>query len=99
MKSFKTYEEFLNESKSKEITFKIEGVKEDKKYQGAYKKIFDILNRERTFSEVYETDDSVGFIKGTYWLTISESPDWNILEAILKIPKVSIAKTGEIPKM
>ena len=81
------------------LTFKIERVKTEKKYSGAYKKIFDILNRERTFSEVYETDDSVGFVNGTYWLTISETPDWNDLEAILKIPNVSIAKEKEIPKM
>jgi hypothetical protein len=81
------------------LTFKIEKVNPEKKYGGAYKKIFDILNRERTFSEVYEIDDSIGFVKGTYWLTISETPDWSDLEAILKIPNVSIAKENEIPKM
>jgi predicted metal-dependent phosphoesterase TrpH len=84
---------------NQEITFKIERVNFEKKYLGAYKKIFDLLNRDRTFTEVYETDDSIGWVKGTYWLTISETPDWHQLEAILKIPNVSIAKENEIPKM
>jgi hypothetical protein len=84
---------------SQTITFKIEKVKSDKKYTGAYKKIFDILDKGRIFSKAYETEDSVGLINGTYWLTISETPDWNNLSAILKIPNVSIAKESEIPRM
>jgi hypothetical protein len=78
---------------NKEITFKIERVKEDSKYKGAYAKIFKILNHDRIFNEVYETDDSVGYKNGVYWLTISETPDWNKLESILKIPNVTISKS------
>jgi hypothetical protein len=81
------------------LTFKIEKVNPEKKYGGSYKKIFDILDKGRIFSKAYETDDSIGLIKGTYWLTISETPDWNDLAAILKIPNVSIAKEDEIPRM
>ena len=43
---------------------KISNVKSNKIYQGAYKKIFAILNEDAIFCERYETDESVGYING-----------------------------------
>jgi len=73
------------------MKFKIENVNPENKYLGSYKRIFDILNKDRIFSEVYETEESKGFLNGVYYLEISENPDFNILEQILKIKNVKLA--------
>lgn len=73
-----------------ETTFIISNVKPENMYKGSYKRIFDILNKERIFSEVYESDDSVGMIGNDYHLTISETPDVHEIEQILKLKNVTI---------
>jgi len=70
--------------------FIITNVKKDKVYKGAYQRIFTILNRERIFTEVYETDESVGFVDGTYYLEVSTTLDLNEEEEILKIKNVKL---------
>lgn len=70
--------------------FKISNVKLELKYKGAYAKIFLILNEDRIFSEVYETNDSRGMVGTDYFLKISECPDTNLLEEILKIKNVTL---------
>ena len=70
--------------------FKISNVKSEQKYKGAYAKIFLILNEDRIFSEVYESDDSRQMVGTEYYLKISECPDTNLLEKILKIKNVTM---------
>lgn len=70
--------------------FKISNVKLELKYKGSYAKIFLILNEDRIFSEVYETNDSRGMVGTDYFLKISECPDTNLLEEILKIKNVTL---------
>jgi len=70
--------------------FKISNVNSSNKYNGAYAKIFLILNEDRIFTEVYELDNSIGLIGSEYFLEISELPDCNLLEKILKIKNVTI---------
>ena len=69
---------------------KISNVKSNKIYQGAYKKIFAILNEDAIFCERYETDESVGYINGDYFLTIEGSLDAREEELITKIKNVKI---------
>ena len=76
----------------KPIEFKISNVNSWNKYNGAYSKIFSILNENRIFSEVYEADDSKGLIKNTYFLKLSETPDCDLLEKILKIKNVTLVR-------
>ncbi len=72
-------------------TFKITNVKEDKKYKGSYSKIFKILNRDVIFGEgIWETDESKGYVNGVYFLQISDQPQPNQLEEILKIKNVEL---------
>ena len=68
----------------------ISNVKEESKYKGAYKRIFKILNAESIFVERYETDESVGFLNGKYFLEIEGSLDSNEYEQIRKIKNVQI---------
>jgi len=69
----------------------ISNVKKDKKYKGAYARIFRILEKNSLgFSEIYETDNSAGFINGTYFLEINVNLDWNEEKAISKIKNVKI---------
>lgn len=72
--------------------FKISNVNSSNKYKGAYAKIFSILNEDRIFTEVYETDDSKGLVGKDYFLKISENLDANLLEKILKIKNVTLVK-------
>lgn len=72
------------------ITFKITNVKEASQYKGAYKRIFSILGKDLIFSEVYETDDSVGLVGSDYFLEVSMYPDADQFEKILKIKNVTI---------
>jgi len=74
-----------------EITsIEISNVKEDKKYKGAYARIFRILNAESIFVERYETEESVGFKNGTYFLEIEGTIDCVEHEKISKIKNVKI---------
>lgn len=68
----------------------ISNVKPETKYKGAYAKIFNILNEDRLFCEVYETENSKGLIGNEYYLEISENVDSNLIEMILKIKNVKI---------
>ncbi len=70
------------------MTFIISNINNENKYKGSYAKIFDILNEDRLFSEVYETEESKGLIVTDYYLTISETPESNLLEKILKLKNV-----------
>ena len=69
----------------------ISNVNADNKYKGAYARIFHILNKDRIFSPVYETEDSIGLVGSNYFLTLSESPDDQELTKILKIRNVSLS--------
>lgn len=71
-------------------TFKILKVTAENKYKGAYAKIFDIMDEDRIFTEVYETEESKGLIGSEYFLTISETPNPSQMEKILKIKNVEI---------
>lgn len=74
-----------------EVTkIEISNVKEDKKYKGAYARIFRILNAESIFVERYETDESVGFKNGTYFLEIEGTIDSVESEKISKIKNVKL---------
>lgn len=68
----------------------ISNVKEDKKYKGAYARIFRILNADSIFTERYETDESLGFVDGTYYLEIEGTLDYSEEEEISKIKNVTI---------
>jgi hypothetical protein len=68
----------------------ISNVKDDKKYQGAYARIFRILNADSIFVERWETDESVGFKNGKYFLEIEGTIDSFEYEAIAKIKNVKI---------
>jgi hypothetical protein len=68
----------------------IENVKEEKKYKGAYAKIFKILERDCTFTEWFEDDSSKGFVDGKYFLTVDGYPDYNQVEEIKKIKNVTV---------
>ena len=72
------------------MEFIISNVNENNKYKGTYAKIFDILNSERIFVEVYETENSKGLIGNEYHLEISEEPSPNIIEKIIKLKNVKI---------
>ena len=68
----------------------ISNVKEENKYKGAYKRIFNILNKESIFVERYETDESIGFKGGKYYLEVEGTLDANEYDAISKIRNVKI---------
>lgn len=68
----------------------ISNVKEKTKYRGAYLRIFKILNADSIFVERYETDESVGFVNGKYFLEIEGTIDSNEYEQISKIKNVQI---------
>lgn len=68
----------------------ISNVKEDKKYKGSYAKIFRILNADSIFVERYETDESIGFKDGKYFLEIEGTIDSNEWDKISKIKNVEI---------
>lgn len=70
----------------------ITNVQEESKYKGAYKRIFKILNADSIFVERYETDESVGFVNGNYFLEIEGTLDSNEYEQIAKIKNVLIIK-------
>ena len=70
--------------------FLISNVTDKNKYKGSYAKIFCILNNERIFCEVYETENSIGLIGTDYFLEVSESVDCDLLEKILKIKNVKL---------
>tara|TARA_R110002072_G_scaffold286508_1_gene451578 strand:+ start:119 stop:346 length:228 start_codon:yes stop_codon:yes gene_type:complete len=68
----------------------ISNVNEAKKYKGAYASIFRILNADSIFTERYETEESKGFVNGTYFLEVEGDLDANEYEAISKIKNVII---------
>ena len=68
----------------------ISNVKKENKYKGAYRRIFNILNKDSIFVERYETDDSIGFKDGKYYLDVEGTLDANEYEAISKIRNVQI---------
>lgn len=68
----------------------ISNVKEDKKYKGAYASIFRVLNSESIFTERYETEESKGFVNGTYFLEVEGDLDANEYEKISKLKNVTI---------
>jgi hypothetical protein len=68
----------------------ISNVSEERKYAGAYKRIFKILNADSIFIERYETDESIGFVNGKYYLEIEGSIDSSEYEKISKIKNVEI---------
>tara|TARA_R110000796_G_scaffold5390_3_gene20240 strand:+ start:881 stop:1111 length:231 start_codon:yes stop_codon:yes gene_type:complete len=71
-------------------TIVISNVKENRKYKGAYASIFKILNADSIFIERHETDESVGFKDGKYFLDIEGSIDYLEMEKISKIKNVEI---------
>ena len=77
-------------TESKKMEFIISNTSAEKKYQGAYAKIFSIMDEDRIFTEVHETEESIGLVGSQYFLTISETPNPAQLEQILKIKNVSI---------
>lgn len=74
-------------------TIIISKVKEENKYKGAYARIFKILNRDSIFSERYETEESIGFKDGKYFLEIEGTLDANEYENINKIKNVEICES------
>ena len=68
----------------------ISNVKEGNKYKGAYKRIFNILNRDSIFVERYETDESIGLVGSTYFLEIEGTLDASEEVEISKIKNVII---------
>ena len=69
----------------------IKNVKEDKKYGGRYKRIFQILNRGSIFCQsYYESDYSPGWIDGDYYLQIDSFIDCNEYDEIAKLKNVEI---------
>lgn len=72
------------------FSFKISNVKNENKFKGSYRRIFQILNSDRIFCEVYETDESKGLIGSDYFLEISQNPDSDKLEKISKLNNVII---------
>ena len=68
----------------------ISNVKEDKKYKGAYARIFKIINANSIFTERYETEESLGFKDGKYYLEIDGTLDCSEEEKISKIKNVKI---------
>ena len=70
--------------------FEISNVKNENKYKGSYAKIFDILNEDRIFSEVYETEKSIGLVGDVYFLEVSENVDSNLLDKISKLKNVKV---------
>ena len=68
----------------------IKNVHNDKKYKGRYEKIFKILEKDLLFTERYETDDSIGWIDGNYYLTIEGTINPSEQEAIEKLKNVFI---------
>jgi len=66
----------------------ISNVKKENKYKGAYAQIFNIINEDRIFTEIYETDSSIGLVDNTYYLQLSETLDSNLLDKVLKIKNV-----------
>ena len=70
-------------------TLKIHNVTEANKYAGAYAKIFSVINADRLFVEIYEADDSIGFVGSDYILTLSESLDCDVLAKVLTIKNVT----------
>ena len=73
------------------MKFLISNVKEDRKYKGAYAKIFKILNGEAIFLEAYyETDESEGYNNGSYTLEINDTPDAKELDLIKSIKNVKV---------
>lgn len=73
------------------MKFIISNVNSENKYKGAYSKIFEILNSDRLFCEVYEVENSIGLIGNEYHLEISETPEFNLVEKILKIKNVKLS--------
>jgi hypothetical protein len=68
----------------------ISNVKEDKKYKGSYSRIFKIINSDSIFVERYETEESVGFKNGKYFLEIEGDINCVEFEKISKIKNVEI---------
>jgi hypothetical protein len=71
---------------------KISNVRADRKYLGAYKKIFSILESNCTLytDHIYETDESVGLIGSDYFLEISIDLDVDEREQISNLKNVEI---------
>tara|TARA_R110000796_G_scaffold57191_2_gene132046 strand:+ start:401 stop:634 length:234 start_codon:yes stop_codon:yes gene_type:complete len=70
----------------------ISNVTRANQYLGAYIKIFKILEADLIFSERYETDSSVGFVDGSYYLEIEGTIDYSEEEKINKIKNVTITQ-------
>lgn len=64
---------------------------DSKRYFGQYKKVFNILNANRMFTEVYELDNSGNRdANGNYILLISEHPESDQIEKLTKIKGIKI---------
>jgi hypothetical protein len=70
--------------------FIITNVKEDKKYKGAYAKIFSILDKDSIFTNRHETENSIGFKDGKYFLTIDGNLTPKEYDLIKQITNVKI---------
>tara|TARA_R110000851_G_scaffold192266_1_gene342996 strand:- start:1836 stop:2066 length:231 start_codon:yes stop_codon:yes gene_type:complete len=68
----------------------ISKVKKENQYKGAYKRIFNILNKDSIFCERYEADESIGYKDGQYFLEIEGSLNWDEEEKISKIKNLII---------
>ena len=66
--------------------YKVKGYK----YNGRYKKIFQILESDLWFCERYETDESIGLIGDTYFLQVEGGLDTLEYEKITKLKNVKI---------
>jgi hypothetical protein len=74
----------------KVTNIQISNVKEYKKYKGAYASIFRILNADSIFVQRYETEQSIGFVDGTYFLQLEGYLDCREYEMISKLKNVKI---------
>lgn len=70
--------------------FTISNVNEQNKYKGSYKKIFEILDSERIFTESFETEQSIGLDGSRYFLEVGENVEQHQLDKILKLKNVTL---------
>jgi hypothetical protein len=69
----------------------IKDVKEESKYKGAYKKIFDIIEEDVAFYNPYGTEHEE--IKGNdFHIYITPRPEGDVIEKIKRLPKVELSE-------
>jgi hypothetical protein len=66
----------------------IKNIDPNNPYKGTYTKIFNLINKDRIFTEAYETDESEGVVGTEYHLEISETLDYDQFEKIENMKNV-----------